>query len=757
MIPAVPQPAPRLRFGTVTFVPAERVLLRDSQPVALTPKAFDLLAFLVANPGRLLTKDELLQAVWPDAIVEESNLAYHVFAIRKALGDTADADQYIETVPKRGYRFIAPVVQFDSNVPVEAALAPATTSAERTAASDAGHVNDADARPAIASRDSRPSEWRVWAVGAFCLTAGAMGAIAIHEWRSRAAAAPVRLSHFHETLWGPLAEGGTFGVSPDGRRLMMAIQGADGAGRLWVRALDEPAAHALPGSEAFLVPPAMWSPAGDEMAFGNTPLLKRVTLPQGTPHDVCQLQAIAVGGSWNRDGVLLIGNPAGPILRCSTSSGGAATPVTRPSRPSEIHLMPSFLPDGRHFIYLRIDRAAPERSGVYIGDVSGGAAESEKHLLATGFDAMYVPAADSGAGVVVFLRDRALFAQRFDDRRLELLGNPVQLSPKVGSFIDYAFFSASPRVLVYRAPDPDYQLTWFDRTGREVRRVGAPEPVDGLALSPSGDRALIVKHTPQNVADQDLWLVDVAHGVNGNPRRQTFAPALEAWPVWLSDERFAYGATGADKTVYAQAIGGSREVWFDAGTDGRISIATRGGGVSIAADSRVAVFSKVGDPSTRLDIWARTEHGPPAGAPLVTREGDQAHAQLSPDGRWLAYVSNESGRNEVFLTPIRYDAAAGTVGAGESVPVSDGGGFAPQWRGDSRELLYLKLDGSVMAVDVDPHAGAALGTTKRLFTAPGVFPEWGVTRDGSRLLFAVPTAPMPPIDILYDWQSLLPN
>ncbi len=735
MIPAVPPPAPRLRFGTVTFVPAERVLLRDGQPVALTPKAFDLLAFLVANPGRLLTKDELLQAVWPDAIVEESNLAYHVFAIRKALGDTADVDQYIETVPKRGYRFIAPVAQLDE-----------------------ARESAADMRPAIVPRDSRSSQWRDWAVGAACLAAGAMGASAIHESRSHAVTPPARLSRFQEPLWGPLAEGGAFSVSPDGRQLMMAIQGGDGTGRLWVRALDEPAPHPVPGSEGFLVPPAMWSPAGDEIAFGHMPLLKRVTLPQGTPHDVCQLQAIAVGGTWNRDGILAIGNPAGPILRCSASAGGAATPVTRPSRPSEIHLMPSFLPDGRHFIYLRVDRAAPERSGVYIGDVNGGPSESEKHLLATGFDAMYVPAADSGTGVVVFLRDRALFAQRFDDRRLELLGHPVQLAPTVGSFIDYAFFSASPRVLAYRAPDPDYQLTWFDRTGREVRRVGTPEPIDGLALSPSGDRALIVKHTPQNVADQDLWLVDMAHGVNANPRRQTFAPSLEAWPVWLSDDRFAYGATGADKIVYAQAIGGSREVWFDADTDGRVSIATRGVGVSIAADNGgLAVFSKIGDPSTRQDIWARTEHGPSAGTPLVTREGDQAYAQLSPDGRWLAYVSNESGRNEVFLTPIRYDAAAGTVSAGGGVPVSDGGGFAPRWRGDGRELLYLKIDGSVMAVDVVPNVGAALGTTKHLFTAPGVFPEWGVTRDGSRLLFAVPTASMPPLDILYDWQSLLPN
>lgn len=757
----MPQTAPRFRFGTITFVPAERMLLRDGQLIALTPKAFDLLAFLVANPGRLLTKDELLQAVWPDAIVEESNLAYHVFAIRKALGDTADADHYIETVPKRGYRFIAPVVQLDVVDEIQGAPAtPPTLGADRAPASDRESAETAatvdDAPSVVFGRDRRSSRWPIWAVGFACLTVGAIGATAIHQWRSWTAAPSAHLSRFQEPLWGSSAEGGTFSVSPDGRHLMMAIQGTDGVARLWVRALNELAPFQLPGSETFLAPPAIWSPAGDTIAFGHARSLKRVVLPQGTPRDICELPSIAVGGSWNRDDVILIGNPAGPILRCSASGGAVAVPVTRRGRPSEIHLMPSFLPDGRHFLYLRVDRAAPERSGVYIGDLSVGSSESQKLLLATGFNATYVPAAGSGAGVVVFLRDGALFAQRFDDRQLELRGDAVQLAAKVGSFIDYAFFSASPRVLAHRAPDPDYQLTWFDRTGREVRRVGRPEPVNGLALSPSGDRALVVKRTLLNVADQDLWLFDVAG--NANPRRQTFAPSLESWPVWLSEERFAYGATGADPIVYEQTIGGSRNVWFDAGADGRVSIAVRGGGVSVAGrGDGVAVFSKAGDPSTRLDIWARTERGPSSGAPLVRREGDQAHAQLSSDGKWLAYVSNESGRNEVFLAPFRYDAAAGTASVAESVPVSEGGGFAPRWRGDSRELFYLKIDGSVMSVEITQGAGATLRTTKRLFVAHGVFPEWGVTRDGSRLLFAVPTAPMPPLNILYDWQSLLPN
>jgi DNA-binding winged helix-turn-helix (wHTH) protein len=106
----------RLQFGPLTLIPQERVLLQDGQPVSLTPKAFELLAYLAANPGRLLTKDELLQAVWPDAVVEESNLAYTVFAIRKALGESAESARYIETVPKRGYRFVAIVVRDEANV-----------------------------------------------------------------------------------------------------------------------------------------------------------------------------------------------------------------------------------------------------------------------------------------------------------------------------------------------------------------------------------------------------------------------------------------------------------------------------------------------------------------------------------------------------------------------------------------------------------------------------------------------------------------
>jgi eukaryotic-like serine/threonine-protein kinase len=722
----------RLQFGPVTLVPSERVVLKDDLPIALTPKAFDLLAFLAANPGRLLTKDELLQAVWPDVVVEESNLSYHIFAIRKALGDGSDSEKYIETVPKRGYRFTAPVQR------LEGSGAPEAVSSVEAPAEDSRSRHRQSLR--------RP---RAWIVGLAGVTIGALAAPVIWESLPRLAAPPPALQHFQEPLWGRPAEPTMFSISPDGHHLLAAIQGVDGVARLWVRTLNEPTPRALPGSEGFIMPPAIWSPGSDAVAFANGGPLKRVALSGGVPQNVCAVWGIAVGGSWNRDDVILVGNPGGPLLRCP-SSGGRATPVTKTTDPHEIHLMPTFLSDGRHFIYLRIHRTAPERSGVYIGDLNGESPAGEQRLFSTGFNAIPVHASDAGPSAVVFLRDGALYAQRFDEHRRELRGAPVRLTERVGSYIDYAYFSVSPRVLVYRSPDPLYQLTWFDREGREMRRIGGPEPVAGLAMSPSADRALVSRHTPHNVVDQDLWLFELNR--EANPRRLTYSASLESWPTWLTDERFAYGATGGETNFYEQTLAGERRVWFQA--------LGNNGPTGVRADGSIAVF--VGfdptNPTMRADLWVWTTKGAPGGAPLLRREGDQAQAQLSPDGHWLAYVSNETGRNEVFVAPFQYHEQTGKVSVGESVPVSEGGGFAPRWRGDGKELFYLKIDGSVMAVEVNRPAGAlGPGASKRLFTALGVFPEWGVTRDGSRLLFAVPTAPTPPLNIIQNWQSALPN
>jgi hypothetical protein len=422
--------------------------------------------------------------------------------------------------------------------------------------------------------------------------------------------------------------------------------------------------------------------------------------------------------------------------------------VTHPE-PSNLegHLMPSFLSDGRRFIYLRIVRSKPEQSGIYVGDLSSDSDRQGKRLIATGFPAKHVPSADEGPGFIVFAQDGALFAQRFDEVQQTLTGEPIRLADRIGSYLDWASFAVSPTTLVYRAPEPPSQLTWFDRQGRDIGHVGAPEHVAGLALSPDGGHAIVAKHAPQTVVDQDLWLYDLTR--RANPTRQTFAPSLEFWPLWVTNDRFVYGLGGGDSGVYQQTVGGDRQLMFK--TD-QVAFPT-----SATGDGRVVLFTTFRDAAKGTDVWVWTAEDSEAGVPLVAREFNQTQAQLSRDGSRVAYVSNESGRNEVFVADVRIDPAIGSVSVGEGLPISEGGGFAPRWRGDGRELFYLTIDGAVMAVEIDEKGASSSAIPRKLFSVPGVMQEWGVTEDGSRFLFAVPVSPTPPLTIVRDWQAGLPK
>lgn len=259
------RPASSLQFGPVTLIPDERIVLKDGRPVPLTTKAFDLLAYLAANPGRLLTKNELMRAVWSDAVVEESNLAYNVFAIRKALGEGSDGERYIETVPKRGYRFIAPVTQIEKD----------------------------------------PAAARV---------AQTVGAEAISS---------ASVVHFQEPVWGRVADTRLLSVSPDGLHVILATAAEDGVMRLWDRRLDPPAWEPVPGGDVNLpiVPPVIWSPDSGSLIVLGSRGLKKVSLSGGAPQTICAGITHAVGGDWNQNDLLLLGNGFGGVLR-SPASGG---------------------------------------------------------------------------------------------------------------------------------------------------------------------------------------------------------------------------------------------------------------------------------------------------------------------------------------------------------------------------------------------------------------------------------------------------
>lgn len=734
-----------MQFGPVTLVPGERLVLKDGRPLSLTPKAFDLLVVLADNPGRLLTKDQLMEAVWPDAAVEEANLAYHVFALRKALGESPEGNRYIETVPKRGYRFVAPVVSLDvDSQDIGAAGRGPEAMPDGISAVEVHPANVERRWNALRAIGAGRRSWLMFAAGAVIAAAAFL---AVDRVRTPAGTRGTPV-HFQEAVAGRLAESGTFAVSPNGRHLVFAAEGPEGVLRLQLRTLSVLQQVPLAGAEVFaIIPPPFWSPDSRFVAFDATGVIKRVSLDGGVPQPLCELPATtAVGGSWNRRGDILLGNAVGGLLQCP-EWGGPVRVVTTPIDEAERHILPSFLSDGRRFLYLRVSRTKPETSGVYVGALDA-VSPLQDRLLTTGFGATFVPARDSGPGVIVFARDEALWAQRFDEQRLMLIGSPFRLAERVGSYLDSAFFSVSQKTLVFRAPEPDFQLAWFDRQGREVERIGAPARFSGVALSPDGNRVLVTTHAPQGTAKQDLWLFDLSH--TSKPRRVTFAPALERGLAWATNDMFVFGAGGGETGMYQQTISGDRPLPLDIG---RPAIPT-----SISTDGRVLLFATPGEPRTGADVWlAVRDTSSITVKPLLQGERDQWDAQLSPDARWLAYVSNETGPSEVFITRL-HAAADGVTAAVNSVRISEGGGFAPRWRHDGRELFYLTPDGSVMAVDLDTTPELQLRKTTRVFKIPaGVIPEWGVTADGMRFLFAVPVSPPPPFNVVQDWQSTLPQ
>jgi hypothetical protein len=492
----------------------------------------------------------------------------------------------------------------------------------------------------------------------------------------------------------------------------------------------------------------VWSPDSRYVAFDPGGVLKKVSLDGGAAQTVCELPGVAVGGSWNGAGDILVGNALGGLVRCP-AAGGPAAIVTRPDPArQEAHLFPSFLADGRRFIYLSISRLHPEASGIYLGDLGAESRGLGTRLITTGFGAAFVAGVGSEPGAIVFARDGALFGQRFDERRLQLIGIPIRLAEGIGSYLDGAFFSVSSKILVHRAPEPEFQLTWFDRSGRELGRLGPPARLSGLALSPDDQRALVARHAPQGTLDQDLWMFDFAR--TAAARRMTFEPAIEASPVWVTNDRFAFGSGGGASGVFQQAIAGKPELLF---RSGRPELPT-----SIAENGRIVLYTTITGNATSGDVWVRTGDGASASVhPFLQHERDQSDAHLSPDRRWVAYVSNETGPSEVSVTRFHFDDAATSPAPGESIRISEGGGTAPRWRSDGRELFYLTLDDSIMAIDVDNQREFRPGTAKPLFKVPGAIPHWGVTRDGARFLFAVPVSPPPPFEIVQDWQATLPR
>ncbi|HXG90555.1 MAG TPA: protein kinase [Vicinamibacterales bacterium] len=596
----------------------------------------------------------------------------------------------------------------------------------------------------------RGRQWVGWAIAALLLLT--LAPLAYQHARERPIVPELMRFSIPPTVdfGGP----GNFALSPDGRHLAFFGLGADGILRLWLRSMETLDVRPLLGSEvplANFAPPPFWSPDSKFIAFqgGDTKLMK-LDVSGGPPQTLCDLPGGAVGGSWNRDGDIIVGNTAGGLLRVR-ETGGVASPVTAldTSRKEEFHLLPSFLPDGRHFVYLRISPSAPETGGTYVGTLDATPdKQNAQQLLPYVVGLTYAPASDSGPGRLLFVREGTLVAQPFDPKRLALAGNPVPVAERVGSFRDGGFFSTSANdVLVYRTANTDYQLAWFDRQGTLSGRAWEPGGFRSAALSPDGARAVASRTIPQDTAKADLWLIDLSRGSGAT--RFTFGTGLAEFPVWSPDgTRIAF--TFNNNFVYEKLASGE-------GDEKELLQSFSAGFVKTAGwspDGRFLLYAARGKTTLKWDLWALPPDGGKS-VPFVQTGFDEEQGRFSPNGRWVAFVSNQSGANEVYVRAFTSDFSGGSASIGGSVLVSRNGGTAPRWRGDGKELFYLAPDGKLMAIEVITGQEFRAGTPTPLFQSPPGAIVGDVTADGKRFLLVTPVGPSAstPFTVVLNWTA----
>ncbi len=553
-----------------------------------------------------------------------------------------------------------------------------------------------------------------------------------------------------------------FALSPDGRQLAFAAEGPDGRYGLWIRSLDSLEAHPLSGAEfsSNNISIFFWSPDSRYIAFGDGGELKKVDVSGGPAQTLCGMSGILIGGTWNPDGVIVFGNARSDLgLMQVSENGGIATPVTLvdSSRKETFHGFPVFLPDGRHFLYER-GSDTPENSGIYIGSLDAKPAEqSLKRLLTSTSQPAYMPPSGGRPGYILFVRDRVLLAQPFDARRLELTGEPVPLAEQLGTLQRYAYFSTSANgVGVYRTGVGGLShLTWFDRQGRVLGTAGDPGAYDTISLSPDGTRAVVSRSDdPSKPTTETLWLVDFSRGTS---TRFTFGSSSAILGAWSPDgSRIIYGSKSAGEyDLYQKLASGvsGEDVLLKSSDDKWLTDWSR--------DGRFLLYQSTGQSTkgAKEDLWVLPLEGDKKPFLFEGTASLSDNGHFSPDGHLVAYASDESGRNEVYVRTFSPATAATSGNTGGKWLISTAGGNEPRWRGDGKELYYIAPDGMLMAVDISSGPVFRAGVPKPLFQSPpysGYVTEnhWDVTRDGQRFLFAEQNI-QAPFTVILNWPSLL--
>ena len=502
--------------------------------------------------------------------------------------------------------------------------------------------------------------------------------------------------------------------SPDGRRLVFAGRSTSGSTSLWVRAVDSTNSQPIPGTDGGSHP--FWSPDGQSIGFSADNLLKRTPIAGGPVQRITELDPLTVGAAWSHDDVILFTPSNQAPLHRVAAGGGTPEPITtlNRERSENSHRWPQFLPDGRHFIYTARS-GVPQNSAIYIASLDNP--DSPTPLVTAQSAGVFVD-----PGYLLFVRDGTLLAQRFDVASRTLTGSAAAIAGNVAAFAA----SHDGTVLTYN-PVAMRRLVWRDRTGAERAVIPARGRFSQVRVSPDETRAAVV------IADdggRDIWVVALA---DGRITRVTSHPGSDWFPAWSPDGSEIMFASDRNATyaIYAaRASGGGDERHIF--TNPRPNLLTP---TDWSRDGKFVLIHSY--PRQDISLLPLAPPGPPT--PLVSSPFADWLASFSPDGRRVAYVSDESRQDEVYVRG-RDDAAR--------YRVSIDGGTQPRWRGDGRELFFIGSGDRLFAARVTAgtttfQTDAPVALFEACPPAPGeeqapFMYRYDVSADGSRTLWTCP-------------------
>jgi eukaryotic-like serine/threonine-protein kinase len=525
-------------------------------------------------------------------------------------------------------------------------------------------------------------------------------------------------------------------VSPDGRMVAFIASVATGTPELWIRPVDSTVARRLPGTDHATCP--FWSPSGRSLGFFADKMLKRVDIDGGPPRALASAPN-GRGGTWNGDNVILFApDAATPIYRVDATSGAVQQTRLLSSRGETSHRWPQFLPDGRRFIYFA--RSSDERrSGIYVSALDE---RDETLAIPTNFGAVF-----AAPDQLLYVAEGALVSSAFDPRTARISGEPRLVVDHIatsGNF--YGAFSASTNgVLAYATMNATQELAWVDRAGKRLGLASPRSEYVDFRLSPDGRYVAVAEIDPRtNLAD--LHVLDT---IRGTKTRLTSSPATDASPVWSPDAR---------RIVFRSNRDGIHDLFIGSPSrsdDERSLLKTPSSKypTSWATGGDFIVFH-TNDPRSRFDVWGTSVSHPDQARPLVQTAFDEMQGQISPNERWLAYTSNESGQLQVYVQAMS--------DGGAKLQVSVSGGFDPRWRADGKELFYIGPDNRLMAVTVTSgETSLDFATPRPLFDMPGVLvlspflSSYDVDATGRRFLVRVPLEDprTSPLTMLVHWMA----